>query len=85
MFLRRLQGLFAVKMWCENGEMVMRCSVFMLGLLHFGFKKWRKRMRLRRLRCEFQAFSTLKSAKSYCIFGECGGGFLYFGCQCGGW
>ncbi len=57
MFFRRLQCLFAVKMWCENGkalcengEMVMRCSVLMLGLLHFGFKKWRKRMRLRRLR-----------------------------------
>jgi len=50
-FLRRLQGLFAVKIRCENGEMVMRCSVLMLGLLHFGFKKWRKRMRLRRLRC----------------------------------
>ena len=29
------------KIWCENGEMVMRCSVLMLGLLHFCFKKWR--------------------------------------------
>ena len=26
---------------------------------------------------------TLKSAKSYCIFSECGGGFLHFCCQGG--
>ena len=31
------------------------------------------------------AVATLKSAKSYCIFSECYAGFLYFGCQCGGW
>ena len=24
MFFRRLQGLFAVKMWCGNGKMVVR-------------------------------------------------------------
>ena len=29
-FFRRLQGLFAAKMWCGNGEMVVRCSVLML-------------------------------------------------------
>ena len=33
---------FQAKIWCENGEMVMRCSVLMLGLLHFGFKKTAK-------------------------------------------
>ena len=31
------------------------------------------------------AKSMFKTAVAWCIFSEFGGGFVYFGCQCGGW
>ena len=63
MFFRRLQGLFAVKMRCGNGKIVVRkwqncgsktaklwciCGVYMLDFLYFGYQGGEMVVRLRR-------------------------------------
>ena len=56
-FFRRLQGLFAVKMRCENGENMVR--------------KRRNGYALQRVDAWFTAFLFQKVAKWWCDFGEC--------------
>ena len=65
------------KMWCENGKSIVRKWWFRFAIsveIHcVTAVAW----------CN-ASVATLKSAKSYCIFSECGGGFLHFGFQFGG-